>query len=59
MTSIVHHQIEQNIDSTCKGNFETSYIEALEKVSNMFVCLIAIRTFYSMVIQVILFIKFN
>ncbi|XP_041369273.1 anaphase-promoting complex subunit 2-like isoform X2 [Gigantopelta aegis] len=31
VTSIVHHQIEQNIESTCKGNFEHSYIEALEK----------------------------
>ncbi|ESP05035.1 hypothetical protein LOTGIDRAFT_109593 [Lottia gigantea] len=31
VTSIVHNQIQRYINTTCKGNFETSYIDHLEK----------------------------
>ena len=33
ISSIIHQQIRQHIDHTCKGNFESSYINTLEKVS--------------------------
>lgn len=33
VTSIVHERIKQHIESTCKGNFETSYLDTLQNVS--------------------------
>lgn len=33
VTNIVHERIKTYVENSCKGNFETSYIEILETVS--------------------------
>ena len=33
VTSLVHDQIQKHVETTCKGNFETAYLDTLENVS--------------------------
>ena len=34
VTALIHHQIQSHVETTCKGNFETAYLESLEVVSS-------------------------
>ena len=33
VTALIHQQIQHHVETTCKGNFETAYLENLETVS--------------------------
>ena len=37
VTALVHEQIQEHVETTCKGNFETAYLESVEKVSNWWI----------------------
>ena len=32
VSALIHNQIQQHVETTCKGNFETAYLEILEMV---------------------------
>ena len=32
VSALIHHQIQHHVETTCKGNFETAYLEILETV---------------------------
>lgn len=49
LTSLIHKRIENHVQETCKGSFDTSHITSLENVSSLVQCF-RLNNFYFLTI---------